>query len=240
LDTFGFSGLNGSAGDGSLQSIKDTGHRYNYNDPGGRGSALVAPNTTMNIGVTGNVELNSNWSAYTNILANHREGTLYFTPLPITGASGRFTDLIQVPFDNPNLPADAAEAIRAELGPDVDAFQMWWRSADLGNRKFDYDTDTLQATVGFTGDFDFLQENPHVVRLMTWWHANEGWRRGLPIASGDVCHKPTDIGIQRIQQALPISYRLRDLKRRQVVRIKDATTYDITQCESVDGGLQDL
>jgi hypothetical protein len=44
---------------------------------------------------------------------------------------------------------------------------------------------------------------------------------------------------QRIQLAQPISYTLRDLKRRQVVRIKEATTYDITQCESVDGGLQD-
>lgn len=35
-DTFGTSGLNGSAGDGTLQSVIDTGHRYNYNYvPGG-------------------------------------------------------------------------------------------------------------------------------------------------------------------------------------------------------------
>ena len=34
-DTYGFSGLNGSAGDGSIQSILDTGHRYNYNEDAG-------------------------------------------------------------------------------------------------------------------------------------------------------------------------------------------------------------
>jgi iron complex outermembrane receptor protein len=167
-DTFGFSGLNGSAGDGSLQSIKDTGHRYNYNDPGRRGSALVAPVESVNIGVTGNVELTSNWSAYTNILANHREGTLYFTPLPVTSASGRFTDLIQVPFSNPNLPADAAEAIRAAEGADAEAFQLWWRGADLGNREFEYDTDTMQATVGFMGDLDFGDKSWGVDTWATW------------------------------------------------------------------------
>jgi AcrR family transcriptional regulator len=62
---------------------------------------------------------------------------------------------------------------------------------------------------------DFLQENPHVVRLMTWWQANEGWRRGLPIASGDVCHKPIDLGIQRIQQAQAAHNRLPDRERGQ-------------------------
>ena len=36
-DTFGFSGLNGSAGDGSLQSILNTGHRFNYSDIEGGG-----------------------------------------------------------------------------------------------------------------------------------------------------------------------------------------------------------
>jgi AcrR family transcriptional regulator len=48
--------------------------------------------------------------------------------------------------------------------------------------------------------FEFLRANPRVVRLMTWWYAVEGWRRGLPIASSEVCHKPTSLGVERIRQ----------------------------------------
>lgn len=170
-DTFGFSGVNGSAGDGSLQSILDTNHRFNYNDPGGDGVSLINPARVYNFGTVGEVELNSNWSAYTNLLAQHREGTLNFTPLPVAGAAGRFTDLFVVPFDNPNIPADALEVIKAtelEANPEADSFQFWYRGLDIGNRKFKYDTDTLQATAGFKGDFDLLERSWAVDTWGTW------------------------------------------------------------------------
>ncbi len=154
-DTFGFSGLNGSAGDGSIQSILDTGHRFNYNDPGGDGVSLINGAEIFNIGVMGEVELNGNWRAYTNILAQHREGRLNFTPLPVAGAAGRFTNLLQIPFNNPNIPADALAAIQPVVEaatPGATAFQISYRGLDLGNRIFNYDNDTFQFTAGFTGD----------------------------------------------------------------------------------------
>ncbi|KAA1190640.1 TonB-dependent receptor [Pseudohalioglobus sediminis] len=167
-DTFGFSGLNGSAGDGSVQSILDTGHRFNYNDPGRKGVSLVNPATVYNFGTIGEVEIADGWSAYTNLIAQHREGTLYFTPLPVSGAAGRFTDLLKVPFDNPNLPTDAAAVIREALGPDAETFQMSYRGLDLGNRTFEYDTDTYQATVGFRGDLDFIGSDWSFDSWATW------------------------------------------------------------------------
>ena len=54
----------------------------------------------------------------------HREGNLDFTPLPIAEAAGRFTDLLQVPFTNPHIPADALPLIRAAVGADATQFQM--------------------------------------------------------------------------------------------------------------------
>jgi iron complex outermembrane receptor protein len=156
-DTFGTSGLNGSAGDGSIQSVLDTGHRFNYNDPGGDGVSLINGAEIYNIGVMGEVEIGDNWTAYTNILAQHREGRLNFTPLPVQGAAGRFTDLVQIPFNNPNLPADALAAIMPDIlaaDPTADSFQMSYRGLDLGNRVFDYDNDTFQFTGGITGDIE--------------------------------------------------------------------------------------
>lgn len=170
-DTFGFSGLNGSAGDGSIQSILDTGHRFNYNDPGGAGVSLINGGEVYNFGAMGDVEINDNWQAYTSMLAQHREGTLNFTPLPVSGAAGRFTDLVRVPFDNPNIPADALAVImEAELAnnPEADSFQMAYRGLDLGNRKFDYDTDTMQATFGLRGDFEFVDRDWSVDTWGTW------------------------------------------------------------------------
>ncbi len=167
-DTFGTSGLNGSAGDGSIQSILDTGHRFNYNDIGGDGVSLIAPAKLFNFGAVGEVELGDGWTAYTNILAQHREGTLFFTPLPVSGAAGRFTNLVQVPFDNPNLPADAAAAIRTAVGPDVDTFQMFYRGSDLGNRKFEYDSDTIQGIFGFKNDLEFVGKEWRVDTYGTW------------------------------------------------------------------------
>lgn len=169
-DTFGLSGLNGCPSDGSLDAIFCTNHRFNYNDIDD-GINLINPARVYNFGFTGDVELSGGWSAYSSGLAQHREGSLNFTPLPITGAHGRYTDLLQVPFDNPNVPEDALEAIKADAlaaDPEADAFQLWYRGSDLANRKYDYDTDTLQATVGFRGDFDFLDRNWSADTWGTW------------------------------------------------------------------------
>jgi iron complex outermembrane receptor protein len=170
-DTFGFSGLYGCPSDGSIDAIICTGHRFNYNDPGAAGVSLINGGEVYNFGIVGEVELSSNWSAYTNMLAQHREGTLNFTPLPVSGAAGRFTNLIEVPFDNPNVPADALAVIQEavlETNPDATFFQMDWRGLDLGNRKFDYDNDTLQATFGFKGDFRFLDRDWSADTWGTW------------------------------------------------------------------------
>ncbi len=170
-DTFGTSGLNGSSGDGSIQSILDTGHRFNYNDPGVDGVSLINQAEVYNIGVIGEVEVSESWSVYTNILAQHREGRLNFTPLPVQGAAGRFTDLVQVPFNNPNVPADALAVIMADVladDPTATAFQMSYRGLDLGNRRFDYDVDTFQFTAGFTGDLTFADREWTVDSWGTW------------------------------------------------------------------------
>ena len=149
-DTFGFSGLNGSAGDGSLQSILDTGHRFNYSDIE-KGLSLLNEAQVVNGAIIGELEL-GNASVYYELLGAHREGTLKYTPLPIADALGGFTNLLQVPFTNPHVPADAVPVIRAAVGPDATQFQMWWRALDLGNRLFRYSSDTMKATAGLRGN----------------------------------------------------------------------------------------
>ena len=149
-DTFGTSGLNGSAGDGSLQSILDTGHRFNYSDIEGGGPSLVSGSRVVNGAITGELELDPA-VLYYELLGMHREGTLRYTPMPIADASGGFTDLLQVPFSNPHIPADAVPVIRAAVGPDADRFQMWWRAADLRPRLYNYDSDTMKITAGLRG-----------------------------------------------------------------------------------------
>ena len=170
-DTFGTSGLNGCPSDGSIAAIICTNHRFNYNDPGGDGVSLINQAKVYNFAGVGEVELGNSWSAYTNMVAQHREGTLNFTPLPISGAAGRFSDLLQIPFNNPNIPADALEYIVNDVtadDPDATAFQMFYRGLDLGNRKFEYDTDTMQATVGFKGDLEFLDRSWSADTWGTW------------------------------------------------------------------------
>ena len=170
-DTFGLSGQNGSAGDGSIQSVIDTNHRFNYNDPGGKGVSLINGAKVYNIGVDGEIELSNDWRAYTYVLAQHREGTLNFTPLPVSGAAGRFVDLLRVPFNNPNIPADALEVIQDAIladDPEADSFQMSYRGLDLGNRIFEYDNDTLQATFGFKGDLSFANRDWSIDSWGTW------------------------------------------------------------------------
>ena len=153
-DTFGLSGLNGSAGDGSLQSILDTGHRFNYSDIE-QGLSLLNTSRVVNSSIIGELNLD-NATLYYELLGTHRKGALEYTPLPIADALGRFTDLLQVPFTNPHVPADAIPVIRAAVDPDATQFQMWWRALDLGNRHFRYNSETMKTTVGLRGDLPFL------------------------------------------------------------------------------------
>ena len=153
-DTFGLSGLNGSAGDGSLQSILDTGHRFNYSDIE-QGLSLLNKSRVVNSSIIGELNLD-NATLYYELLGTHRKGALEYTPLPIADALGRFTDLLQVPFTNPHVPADAIPVIRAAVDPDATQFQMWWRALDLGNRHFRYNSETMKTTVGLRGDLPLL------------------------------------------------------------------------------------
>lgn len=175
-DTFGLSGLNGSSGNGTLQSIIQTNHRYNYNLPK-NGSSLVAPARVINAGAEGEYTMDNGISAYGNMLMDHREQTLFFTPLPISGAAGRFTNLIQVPFTNPHIPADALAVIQADVlsaNPTATSFQMAWRAADLGPRLFKYNADTMKITGGFKGDLDYANRHWNWDTWVTWGQSSLG------------------------------------------------------------------
>ncbi len=163
----------GSDGSGSIQCILNEGHRYNYNDVA-TGDSLINANQNVNFSGIGEYRFET-VTGYLNVNLAHREGRLDFTPLPVQGAAGRFTDLIQVPFSNPNIPADALAYIRSAradtcadpgLSPQDAAaclangdFQMSWRGLDLGPRTYDYDSDTLSATLGMKGDMELFSKN---------------------------------------------------------------------------------
>jgi iron complex outermembrane receptor protein len=166
-DTFCLGGGPGSDGSGSIDCILEQGHRFNYNDIP-TGVSLINENRAVNFSSIGEYRLDGGMTAYFTANLAHREGRLNFTPLPVQGAAGRFTDLIQVPSTNSLIPADALTVIQQARAdncndPDLDetdcdlddfTFQMNWRGLDLGPRTFDYDSDTLSATVGLRGDFE--------------------------------------------------------------------------------------
>lgn len=150
--------LDGSTGDGSLDCIKNQNHRFNYNLIE-TGSSLMNEGTNFNFSTTGEYEFENGVTGYVDAMFAHRDGHLNFTPLPIADAHGRFTDMIPVPFTNPNIPADALPVIQGAVAPGATQFQMWWRALDAGPRQFDYDGETYQTTLGFKGDFDLFSRN---------------------------------------------------------------------------------
>lgn len=168
FDTFCLSGGPGSDGSGSIDCILEQNHRFNYNDIP-TGVSLINENRNVNFSGIGEYQFDT-VTGYVSFNLAHREGRLNFTPLPVQGAAGRFTDLIQVPFSNPNIPADALAVIQqtraancAALPADEQAacladsnFQMSWRGLDLGPRTFDYDSDTLSGTAGLRGDIELF------------------------------------------------------------------------------------
>jgi iron complex outermembrane receptor protein len=154
--------------DGSVDCIKQLGHRYNYNDVPS-GVSLINGGTVVSAAANGEYRFDNDITTYVELLASHRKGVLNFTPLPIADSHGRFTDMIPVPFDNPNIPADALAAIQSaeidDVGttlcpdyPDTSTcpptFQMWWRALDAGARVLPYDANTAKVTLGFQGDFN--------------------------------------------------------------------------------------
>jgi iron complex outermembrane recepter protein len=164
-DTFCLSNTNGADGSGSLDCILNQGHRFNYNDIP-TGVSLINENQAVNFAGIGEYNFDNGMVGYMSTIVAHREGRLNFTPLPIQGAAGRFTDLIQVPFTHPLLPTDARDLVLgaratncAALGDAAEEaaclanpdFQMSWRGLDAGARTFDYDSDTVAATVGLRG-----------------------------------------------------------------------------------------
>ncbi|MGD8415625.1 MAG: TonB-dependent receptor [Pseudomonadales bacterium] len=173
-DTFCLGGGPGSDGSGSIDCILNQGHRFNYNDIP-TGVSLINGNKAVNFSGVGEYNLTEGVTGYMTVNLAHRKGRLNFTPLPVQGAAGRFTDLIQVPLDHPLLPADAAAVIQDARNetcsdPDLDPaeqaacfdnpnFQMNWRGLDLGPRVFDYDSNTLSATIGLRGDFLVLDNS---------------------------------------------------------------------------------
>ncbi|HEX7037181.1 MAG TPA: TonB-dependent receptor [Pseudomonadales bacterium] len=167
LDPFCLGDGPGSDGSGSVECILRMNQRFNYNDID-TGVSLINENRNVNFSGIGEYEFD-NATGYVMTTLSHREGRMNFTPLPVQGAAGRFTDLIQVPFTNPNIPADAlpvllaarAETCAAIPDPDEQAvclanpnFQMTWRGLDLGPRTFDYDSDTISGTIGLRGDLE--------------------------------------------------------------------------------------
>ncbi len=161
----------GSDGSGSIKCILNEGHRFNYNDIP-TGVSLINAKTNINFSGIGEYHFET-VTAYLNVNLTHRKDRLNFTPLPVQGAAGRFTDLIQVPFTNPNIPSDALAVIQAAradtcsqlTGADATAclanpnFQMNWRGLDLGPRTFDDDGDTLSGTIGLKGDMELFSRS---------------------------------------------------------------------------------
>jgi iron complex outermembrane recepter protein len=165
-DTFCLSAASGGDASGSIDCILRQGHRFNYNDIP-TGVSLINENRAMNFAGVGEYNFDNGVTGYVNTSVFYREGRLNFTPLPVQGAAGRFTDLVQVPFTNPNIPADALALIQSTTAtlcaadPTLarctrDRFQMSYRGLDFGPRVFDYDADTLSGTFGLKGRMDLF------------------------------------------------------------------------------------
>ncbi|HIL98311.1 MAG TPA: TonB-dependent receptor, partial [Pseudomonadales bacterium] len=162
-DTFCLNGGPGSDSSGSIDCILNQGHRFNYNDID-EGVSLINSNQAVNFAGLGEYSFDNGVISYLNVVLAHREGRLNFTPLPVQGAAGRFTDLLRVPLNNPNIPTDALALITSTRAANAtcDAacqaadIQMSYRGLDFGVRTFEYDSDTLSATIGLKGSFGDL------------------------------------------------------------------------------------
>lgn len=125
--------------------------RFNYNL--GNNITLLNPNQKTAIFLRGNYELNNGLEAFAEISFTDREGTQLFPGLPVSGAHGKYTDMIPVPFTNPFIPADALAVIQAAEGAGATSFMMDWRAQDAGTRDFEYQGETISTLIGVEGEF---------------------------------------------------------------------------------------
>jgi len=146
-------------GAANYQAYDSSKHWWNYNT----GTGMVAPSERINALFDSNFELSDKIKAKVQINYSRREGDLVFTAPPISGSAGQYTDLINMPTNNSFIPGyfrtalnnywDALDAISV-VPADRSAFQMSWRSQDVGPRHFFYDSDTYQLTAALEGIFD--------------------------------------------------------------------------------------
>ena len=132
------------------------GHRFNYN---GDGVSLINEDQRLSAMISADYNISDSVRFFAEGAYTQADGSLDFPGLPVSGAHGRFTDMIPVPFTNPFIPADALPLIQAAEAadpndPDPLTFQMAWRAQDAGQRMFEYDSDFYQATLGFDGQFN--------------------------------------------------------------------------------------
>lgn len=68
--------------------------------------------------------------------------------------------------------------------------------------------------------FEFLQDNPHVPRLMAWWIADQGWTKGPPIPmEAKLCATPMALGSERIREAQEAGLLRRDLDPETLIHV---------------------
>ena len=118
-------------GTGSIDCILDLGHRFNYNEGG---VSLVNGSTAVSGTAIGEWQFEAGVTGYVEILAAQREYKLNFTPLPIADSHGRWPDMIPVPANNPNVPADALGIGRGQQR-DIEGWAEKFRSRKLTGKK---------------------------------------------------------------------------------------------------------
>lgn len=132
------------------------GHRFNYN---GDGVSLINEDQRISAMLSGYYNITDTTRFFIEGAYTQADGTLDFPGLPVSGAHGRFTDMIPVPFTNPFIPADALPLIQAAEAadpndPDPLSFQMAWRAQDAGQRIFPHQSNFFQTTLGVDGQIN--------------------------------------------------------------------------------------
>ncbi len=133
--------------------------RFNYNR--GFPISLLNPNQSTSFLFKSDFELSHGINLFAEVGYTDREGTQFFPGLPISGSHGRYTDMIPVPFTNPNIPADALAKIMADEtanaafngAPVPTGFNMSWRAHDAGKRVLEYQGETASTLFGLEGEF---------------------------------------------------------------------------------------
>lgn len=132
------------------------GHRFNYNTgEGDKPADLISPVTNLNTFFSGNYDINSTTSAFAELALSTREGTYQMMGLPISGSHGKYTDMIPLPLDNPNIPSAALTLLQNDPAiSSAGQVEYTWRSQDLGQRFFEFEGQTINLITGLEGQLD--------------------------------------------------------------------------------------